>query len=299
LKPTMFWIGSYWTNFGIHALYIIVACCNVASEVFVLYLVSRMFRKYHTLMESMQTGKFKMYEAKAMRNSFAACTYLPGTFVFSSLMAYVAFYLFLFWNLCVLVVNIVLFIIPSTRGWYVNWWVSNILYWAIYLGVIYGIKLIIVEKVCIYKGEIVRPRLLSLCLTVLLVYNFIVGLASAIFRMQFTIIYAIINCFYIESTILPDELLSWDTGYYSFLASTYTWYERLNPIKKAFQSILMPSVHMSYAPEAGKYFGNSGSKLSVNARRVRNKFALAITLFRNPELQGLRRRRGKADEDND
>jgi hypothetical protein len=296
LEPTMYWVGNYWTLFGLRALYFIIACCNVSSDVFVLYIVGRMFRKYHTLMQSMQEGSFAknhQYEATRMRNSFGACTYLPGTFVFSALMAYFAFYIFLFAWLAFIITIVVLLFIPATRPGLLAWFFNILFYIGVYFGIIYGIKLVIVEKFCIEEGEVVRPRVLSLCLTILMVYNFIVGSASAVFRVFFILSYAIINSFFIDGTILPDDLIRWDTGYSSFLASTYTWYERLNPVRKSFITLLMPSVHMAYAPE------HEGSELSVKARRVRNRFNLAITLFRNPELIEYRRRGPNQKDDED
>jgi hypothetical protein len=283
LEQTLYWLGHFWVRLGFKAIYVIGACCNVTSEVFVLYLVGRMFRKYHTLMQTMQQGKFDLYERHSMRNSYGACTYLPGTFVFSSIMAYFVSYVVLFVLLVLLVVLIVLLIIPQTREMIFNWAIGKLIYLSLYLVIVAGTRLVVIEKYCIEEGEVVRPVLLSFCLTVLLVYNFVVGLGIAIFRIQFTLMHAFVNGLYLDGTILPSWLMAWDTGYSSFLASTYTWYETINPIKKSFISVIMPKVHMTF------YDDKEYHQSSVRKRRVRNKLNLALTLFRNPEIQEYRR----------
>jgi hypothetical protein len=293
VEPTMYYIGFYWSKFGTNALYFIFACCNVMSQVFVLYLAGRMIRKYHKLMEQMQEGSFNEYPVEEMQNSFSYCTYLPGTFVFTALLAYLVFYFVLFVTMALLITFIVLLFIPNTR---IAMWDSTlpwITYFGIYAVIIYGVKYVLIEWYCIEDGEVIHPHVLSVCLTILMVYNFVVGTASSLFRMQFIMTYATIMCFFIDETTLPSSLLEWDPGYYAFLASTYTWYERMNPIKKSFTTLLMPSAHMTDKPENAAALrvidGEiTSSKLPVRARRVQNKFNLALTLFRNPELRPLR-----------
>merc|ERR1711862_967017 len=135
----------------------------------------------------------------------------------------------------------------------------------------------------IEEGEVIHPVLLSFCLTVLLVYNFVVGLGIAVYRISVILMHAFVHGLFLDSTILPEWLMAWDTGYSSFLASTYTWYETINPIKKSFITLIMPKVHMTF------YDDKEYNQSSVRKRRVRNKLHLALTLFRNPELQEYRR----------
>jgi hypothetical protein len=154
------------------------------------------------------------------------------------------------------------------------------------------------------NGDIIMPLRSPMGWMLLGVINFVVGVSLAILRFALLIMYTTFSCTFLHYSVLPEWLLRFDTGYFAFLSMTFTFYERHNPLKHAFNTVLAPQTHKLWGPRDTKKSPNNldgysqpNSDEEIKFRRTRAKvrFALALTLFRNPTL--IHERRSNPDDE--
>ncbi|KAH8094054.1 very-long-chain enoyl-CoA reductase [Aureococcus anophagefferens] len=134
-------------------------------------------------------------------------------------------------------------------------------------------------------GAVVLDRgLYTLCFAGWLVYGVITGTWGAFMRLCYFIIWSLQAVFLFDSSLLPEELRSLDSGYGAFCGMLWAHHRHSNP-------------HVLVACRALR----DTSDDPPARRRARNRFGLALTLLRNPGLAKHRRPGGRprppADDD--
>ncbi|KAH8066369.1 very-long-chain enoyl-CoA reductase [Aureococcus anophagefferens] len=134
-------------------------------------------------------------------------------------------------------------------------------------------------------GAVVLDRgLYTLCFAGWLVYGVITGTWGAFMRLCYFIIWSLQAVFLFDSSLLPEELRSLDSGYGAFCGMLWAHHRHSNP-------------HVLVACRALR----DTSDDPPARRRSRNRFGLALTLLRNPGLAKHRRPGGRprppADDD--
>jgi hypothetical protein len=189
--------------------------------------------------------------------------------------------------------------------WYAEAWAlvgSWVMYMFGSLCIMVFLRYGVLDNMLVYKGDITKPHAFTLVWIILLVSNFVIGVTLAMTRLAVLFMYGIASACFLHYSLLPEELLFCDTGYYGFLAMAYTWYERQNPVKKAFNTCAMFRIHRVFGPPSfessdGGYSEVGGRNPQIESamdsaaveserRRIRakNRFNLALTLWRNPSL---------------
>jgi len=271
-----FAITFYWAN--------VIACC------FAFLVIKMAMVSYDSLVASFRSGKKTFYgaaiETAKMHHHEAAVTTFPAIIAFSIVLSWIMGFL-----ICsgTGMATTMLLIYRETVWTFVApyFW-----YYFTYLAVFFLLREVLLNRVLVNQstGEIVYPRFFAFVWVVLMVYNFVLGLTIAIFRVLVMLVYTCVCICFVHFSIFPERLMAFDPGYYSLHVTAYTGYARENPIKKAFISLLVPQVNQKYVREDADSDDEPDPKCDPKVRKMKAKarFNLALTLWRNPELKQQR-----------
>jgi hypothetical protein len=273
---------------------------NILATIFAVLIVKQSLDKYKELFDKFKTGKTNYQGSELLedlQNSHATVTFFPAQVAFSIMFGWLTGFL----------LSVILLSLISIVLIYWEWAIATlgpyVLYYTVYLGSFFFFKNIVIEQILVAPGtgEIIYPRIFSCLWIIFIVYNFIFGISLAIFRIGYMLVYALLSSCFLHYSIFPSDQLAFDPGYYCLLTAAYTAYERANPIKNAFISVLMPLTRTRWGPPRDdEYADQEHAKQSESYRRLRarNRFNLALTLWRNPKVSGFRHphKPGKADD---
>lgn len=165
------------------------------------------------------------------------------------------------------------------------------------------VQIVLLDWLLVDCGEIVYPNFFSALWFIQLFLNFVIGVSTAAARAVVVVLVAALSCCLVDTSLLPESLVSLDSAYYSLLAMAYTNHERRNPVKLAATTVLNAWAHRVYGPKMQKTADPSATQSEHAASvedggdvrrsqalvRARARFCLLLTLHRNPELRSLRR----------
>jgi hypothetical protein len=304
------WAGSTKVRNTIWGMGCGVFVSNILADLFVLVVCEQLKRTYRRLVMCFRHGDVSedTVQGSALfsddqgrfglctspKNAFSSSSYLPGTMWFSIILGWlVAFHLVLFsWTGAIILYY-----------WHAEVWDycgGTIVYLTGTITMSAFLKYIVVDMWLTSGGEIHHPYTFTPVWIVLLISNFIIGVTLALIRLVIIMTYALVSACFLHFSLLPRNLLFFDTGYYSFLCMSYTWYERHSPIKKAFNTLATPQVHRLRGPakDSAGFCGDYSKMedctdaegqdpMSDRAQRrlkAKKRFNLALTLYRNPSL---------------
>jgi hypothetical protein len=285
-------LGEKWFAWILVGVNVGVTLSLFVAALFTVYCVAvRYPGTFKTLSSQMQAGD-KSYPGathwKDMKSGFSESALFPGILAGTIICSFVTFTVVVF----VVIVLVVLLCLPMV-GIPIIQQNQYILY-AILARFIFKwiFTNVILEIFLASNGEIVRPRLFAAAYFVQLFISFPLGVGLAFFRIFTQIFCFMFTTSYLDVTVLPEDGIPYDSGYFSFLCVTYTSWMRQNPLRKSMITSLMGEhTHRVYGVP------DEGSRPLQQARqRVRNRFNVAVTLFRNPELRKFRRRQGLKPE---
>jgi len=276
-----------------------VMISNIVSDIFSAFVCYRLVVQFNVLTDYFRKGRAEERHFKgntyvksgSLRNSFSASAYLPGTMWFTIILGWIA---------CFSVFNaawtgaVVGFHFPSDvmafLGPYLKYMSGTLL-------IMLFLRYAVMDCFLTRNGFVTHPRVFTLVWMMLVVINFVIGVSLAVLRVLILWVYTLISGCFLHYSLLDEKLLRGDHGYFAFLSMAYTYYERHNPVKSAFVTVLMPQVHKLYGPKKHseddheEAHSTMPTTMTVAQRRQRakNRFALALTLARNPELVQNRR----------
>jgi len=273
-----------------------------------LYVMGRCFSRYRQLFETMQSGRHD-YVGRTLRKDlgqgFAETTMFPGMLFGTT------FFGFLFVSIVtfIILVAVALLMLPAFINvpYVQTIWQHTapvLLYLTLAFLLREFISFVIMDMLLVEEGEVTYPALFSLFWFIELFLNFILGVSFSVFRSGLVLVWAVVSCCFLDFTLLPEALCSWDSAYYSLLTMAYTHHVRRNPIKKAMVTAVFRHVESLQSRAANQELsrqrtvtesesGNGrpdAAGITTGLRRARARFYLALTLHHNPELRHLRQR---------
>jgi len=284
-------------NRALHFFAIVSYGSNILATIFAVDIVRRFMNRYRDLFQQFKLGK-KEYKGNDLdlQNTHSVVTFLPAQVAFSIMFGWAIAFALSFTTLGIISVAWIYW------EYTVEYIGPYVIYYAVYLGTFLFLKLVVIEQFIVARGtgEIQYPKLFSCLWIIFIVYNMMFGVTLAVYRILYMMIYAMISTCYVHYSIFPTSQVGWDPGYYCLLTAAYTSYERTNPIKNAFISMLMPATRTKYGPADPRGPGccpeevdeERSDKVPSSAEyrmlRARNRFHLALTLWRNPSLHQKR-----------
>lgn len=285
-------LGEKWVAWILVGVSVGFTISLFVAALFTVYCVAvRYPGTFKTLSSQMQAGD-KSYPGathwKDMKSGFSESALFPGILAGTLICSFVTFTIIVF----VVIVVVVLLCLPMV-GLPIILQNRYIIY-AILARVVFKwiFTNVVLEIFLASNGEIVQPRLFAAAYFVQLFISFPLGVGLAFFRVFTQMISFFFSASLLDVTVLPEEGIPYDSGYYSFLCVTYTSWMRQNPLRKGMITSLMGKhTHRVYGvPDEER------SPQQQRRQRVRNRFNVAVTLFRNPEIRKYRRRYGLKPE---
>lgn len=257
-------------------------------------MVIRYPRTFNRLSSQMQTGDGSYPGAthwRDMKSGFAESAMFPGILAGTVICSFVTCTIAVF-VLMVLLALLILDLVLPTFGNIIM--LNRVIIYAMVGRAIFNavFRNVILNTFLATNGEIIHPRLFTVFYFMQLFISFPLGIGLAFFRVFVQICRLFFTSSYLDATVLPESVVPWDSGYYSFLCVTYTTWMRQNPLRKSMVTAMMGEhTHRVHGVR------DEGEKREQQLRqRVRNRFNVAVTLFRNPELRKFRRVHGQKPE---
>jgi len=280
---------------------IVVSISTIISLCFASYIMIRPFFGHKRIYEAMQRGAHNEYQGgtsgsvKAMLRSKLdyACFY-PGTFFSTVVSAYLLIWL-------VLTVALILVLQPLVWKLALSFWpMIGVLAITLFLKIVI-LKKLVLGYMCVKNGEISKPRLFSCVYFIFLCVNFVLGLLGSIIRAATLLPLLFVQFCMLDTTLLPDEFMSFDIGYCSFLTVLKVGYDKTNPIKVQFLNMVLPGLNDLHGEKPKLITMKSAKERGIPAMRPRsedperpprrtqrNRWQLALRLYQLPQLRDFR-----------
>lgn len=251
------------------------------------------------MFEQMQSGKHE-YPGRDLnlRNQYGNSTLFLGMVM--SMMVFG-------WVLCYFVILIPLSLLMFDECW------ANMVFvmpYVVLVGVtkviLIAMRYLLTHSMLSSGGEIVYPRVFSCVWVGLIVINFAIGILASLARFFVLLPLVTFRYFSINDTMVRDQLIPLDSGYFSLLTLTYTSYQQMNPIRKSFISAINPTAHRLHGPQyktasevcnwEDGFQEEDQTRMATpdevhrafRRKVVRNRLWLSRTLHNNPGLQAFR-----------
>mmetsp|Transcript_87437 Transcript_87437/g.252457 ORF Transcript_87437/g.252457 Transcript_87437/m.252457 type:complete len:239 (-) Transcript_87437:49-765(-) len=183
-------------------------------------------------------------------------------------------------------VVVALSVLPMCLPTWIKPFLPMLTYVLLALALKKAIQIVLLDGLLVDDGEVTYPAIFSVFWFIQLVLNYVIGLSLAVARCAVVVLTSAVSCCLIDFSVVPECMIAFDTGYYSFLASVYTHHQNSNPVKSAFLTVVNGGrAHRVYGPASA---AEPQTKQSSAAQRVRARMWLALTLHNNPELQQYR-----------
>lgn len=265
------------------------------------------------MFESMQAGSHeypgnedKML-TKELRNQFGNSTLFLGLLMSTMVCG---------WLLAFSLIFVILSVLMLAKLYITLWQLRVFLLFLILTKlIIIVLRSVVIDKVLNEDGYVTWPITFSCVYVILMILNFAIGLLASVFRFILLAPALLYRFNTLDDTMVPEFMVSSDPGYYCLLCLTYTSYESMNPICRAFVTSLNKTAHRLYGPsfktaeEVRNWDDDETSRRTssesavepaseevikrAHRRRVmRNKLWLAILMEQNPSLQPHRRHSG-------
>eukprot|EP00931_Biecheleriopsis_adriatica_P047434 TRINITY_DN27340_c0_g1_i1.p1 TRINITY_DN27340_c0_g1~~TRINITY_DN27340_c0_g1_i1.p1 ORF type:complete len:374 (-),score=38.52 TRINITY_DN27340_c0_g1_i1:50-1171(-) len=240
-------------------------------------------------------------------------TYCCGALLGNAFLAQVSIMFFLW---------IIFLLLSLPQFWEAQWAIRD--YWILY-ALLYTTRkciflFVIPAKVVTDDGAVLRRRVWALMFPTLTILNLVLGATSGIIRALVIAPYLLINFFRIDITYLPSDMVEWDWSFQPFVCLVMQAHRQLNPTMIAIVSELGSTVRerSSAAAEGPATSASTPQELgsialsdverqaphdeapsmpsrartmpcTLNSRRARQRWQLALVLARNPSLRHDRR----------
>jgi len=249
--------------------------------------------KWPLVQRDVSTGKVKQ-DPSWHEEHYHPCSvaYFPGCMLGSAISSFLMLYWLLFILFMILQYSLVfgpllIFLVQSA----VVIIVMNVVVKTVFLNMIVG------KRILTKDGHVTNWVGFAWYITLVLPMSIVVGWVFALLRLVFVMVRFMFCVGRLDTTLFPEALVSFDTGFISYRSVLLLTHRCNNPLWHAFADKVLQWQHIP-APQEKKEAETEEKRedeVHPNKAAVRARWSLAYTLVRNPQLMRDRRAAPKSE----